>query len=87
MIAVTTPAPSGEPGTLQVANMTTAATALQSGDDKPCLSTDDAAALLGVSKWLLLQETKRGNIPHKRVGRRLVYSRQRLLDWVADGSR
>ncbi len=67
--------------------MTSAATSLEPADDKPCLSTDEAAALLRVSKWLLLQETKRGNIPHKRVGRRILYSRQRLLDWVADGPR
>jgi excisionase family DNA binding protein len=62
--------------------MTTAATSLGPVDDKPCLSTDEAAALLGVSKWLLLQETNRGHIPHKRLGRRLLYSRQRLLEWL-----
>jgi excisionase family DNA binding protein len=62
--------------------MTTATTALELVEDKPCLSTDEAAALLGVSKWLLLQETKRGHIPHKRLGRRLLYSRQRLLEWL-----
>ncbi len=62
--------------------MTTTATALEPGDKKLCPRTDEAAALLGVSKWLLLQETKQGHIPHKSIGRRLLYSRQRLLDWV-----
>ena len=62
--------------------MTTASTSLDPVDDRPCLSTDAAAALLGISKWLLLQETKRGHIPHNRIGRRLLYSRQRLLDWL-----
>jgi excisionase family DNA binding protein len=52
--------------------------------DRPTLCTDEAAALLGISKWLLLQEIKRGNIPHKRVGRRILLSRQRLLDWLTE---
>lgn len=52
--------------------------------DRVALCADEAAALLGISKWLLLQEIKRGSIPHKRVGRRIVFSRQRLLDWLAD---
>lgn len=51
-------------------------------DDKPVLCVDEAAHLLGVSRWLLLQEIKRGQIPHKRIGRRLVFSRQRLLQWM-----
>ncbi len=62
--------------------MTTPATNLSHVEEKLCLSTDEAAALLGVSKWLLLQETRRGHIPHKRIGRRLLYSRQRLLEWL-----
>ncbi|MCW2666522.1 MAG: Helix-turn-helix domain [Frankiales bacterium] len=62
--------------------MTTAATHHATAEDRLCLNTDQAAALLGISKWLLLQETNRGNVPHKRVGRRLLYSRQRLLEWL-----
>jgi excisionase family DNA binding protein len=66
--------------------MTTAQPLTASVPDSPTLCTDEAASLLGISKWLLLQEIKRGNIPHKRVGRRIVLSRQRLLDWLADDS-
>lgn len=51
-------------------------------DSKPVLCVEEAAELLGVSRWLLLQEIKRGHIPHKRIGRRLVFSRQRLLEWM-----
>ena len=51
-------------------------------EDRPVLCVDEAAELLGVSRWLLLQEIKRGHIPHKRIGRRLVFSRQRLLEWM-----
>jgi excisionase family DNA binding protein len=64
--------------------MTTAQPLTAFEPDRPTLCTDEAAALLGISKWLLLQEIKRGNIPHKRVGRRIVLSRQRLLDWLAE---
>lgn len=62
--------------------MTTAMQRDQIADDKPVLCVDEAADLLGVSRWLLLQETKRGHIPHKRIGRRLLYSRQKLLEWM-----
>lgn len=65
-------------------------TTLSSGPDlergaglRPVLCTEEAADLLGISRSLLLQEIKRGTIPHKRVGRRLVFSRQRLLEWLA----
>lgn len=50
---------------------------------RPVLCTEQAADLLGISRSLLFREIKRGNIPHKRVGRRLVFSRQRLLEWLA----
>lgn len=51
-------------------------------DEKAVLRVAEAAALLGVSPWLLVQEIKGGHIPHKRIGRRLVFSRQRLLEWL-----
>jgi excisionase family DNA binding protein len=53
-------------------------------EPRAVLCTTEAAELLGISRWLLLQEIKRGNIPHKRVGRRIVLSRQRLLEWLTD---
>lgn len=62
--------------------MTTATSAPES--ERIALCTEEAAALLGISRWLLLQQIKRGSIPHKRVGRRIVFSRQRPLDWLAD---
>jgi excisionase family DNA binding protein len=47
------------------------------------LSVAEAAQLLGVSEWLVLQQVQRGSLPHKRCGRRIVFSRDRLLDWLA----
>jgi excisionase family DNA binding protein len=63
--------------------MTTVSTEQDLPETRPVLCVQEAAQLLGISPWLLLQEIKRNRIPHKRVGRRLVFSRQRLLDWLA----
>jgi excisionase family DNA binding protein len=48
------------------------------------LSVADVAVLLGVSEWLVLQQVRRGGLPHRRVGRRILFSRSRLLTWLAD---
>jgi excisionase family DNA binding protein len=48
------------------------------------LSVAEAAELLGVSEWLVLQQIRLGTLPHKRCGRRIVLSRQRLMDWLND---
>jgi len=49
------------------------------------LSVAEAAELLGVSEWLVLQQIRRGLLPHRRVGRRIVLSRARLLAWLDAG--
>jgi excisionase family DNA binding protein len=46
------------------------------------LSVAQVAELLGVSEWLVLQQVRQGTLPHKRCGRRIVFSRQRLLNWL-----
>jgi excisionase family DNA binding protein len=46
------------------------------------LSVAQAAELLGISEWLVLQQIRLGNLPHKRCGRRIVLSRQRLMAWL-----
>ena len=52
--------------------------------ERVVLSVAEAAELLGVSQWLLLQQIRLGTIPHKRCGRRIVLSRDRLMQWLAD---
>jgi excisionase family DNA binding protein len=42
----------------------------------------EAAALLGVSPWLVLQQIAQGNLPHKRFGRRILIPRARFLAWL-----
>lgn len=51
---------------------------------RPVLSVAEVAELLGVSEWLVLQQVGRGELPHKRCGRRIVFSRERLLAWLND---
>lgn len=53
-------------------------------DPRPVLSVSEAAELLGVSEWLVLQQIRLGTLPHKRCGRRIVLSRQRLMAWLND---
>lgn len=50
--------------------------------ERPVLSVAEAADLLGVSQWLVLQQVGRGAIPHKRVGRRILFPRAQFLAWL-----
>ena len=59
-------------------------TAPASSPARPVLSVVEVAELLGVSEWLILQQVNRGELPHKRCGRRIVFSRERLLAWLSD---
>ena len=54
-------------------------------EPRPVLSVAEAAELLGVSEWLVLQQIRLGTLPHKRCGRRIVFSRDRLLEWLNSG--
>ncbi len=49
------------------------------------LDVDEAAALLKVSKKTIYNRVKAGTLPHARVGRKLLFSRQKLVQWVAQG--
>lgn len=55
-------------------------------EPRPTLNVAEAAELLGVSSWLVLQQVARGNLPHKRFGRRILIPRGRLLVWLEEQS-
>lgn len=40
--------------------------------DRVALSVDEAAARLGVSEWTVRQAIKRGEIPSRRIGHRVL---------------
>ena len=54
-------------------------------ENRLVLSVAEAAELLGISQWLLLQQIRRGTIPHRRCGRRILFSRAMLLAWLSAG--
>ena len=63
--------------------MTAITTEPHAPEVRAVLYVEEAAVLLGISRSHLLKEIKRGHVPHKRMGRRLVFSRERLLEGLA----
>ncbi len=56
---------------------------LKNGD---ILDVDEAAALLRVSKKTVYSRVKAGTLPYAKLGRKLLFSRAKLTQWVADGA-
>jgi len=46
------------------------------------LKAREAAAYLGVSYWLLLEMAKRGEVPHIRAGKLVLFRKEALDDWM-----
>ena len=51
-------------------------------DESLALSPREAARALGISPRTLWEHTKRGTIPHVRLGRRILYPTQELREWL-----
>lgn len=73
------PAVNIAPSTVVVADADTA-----SSND--VLTADQAAAFLGVSRWALYASANRREVPHRRLGRRMLFSRRALLLWLEGAS-
>jgi len=62
----------------------------QSGGDESSradvVTADEAASILGVSRWSLYAAANRHEIPHRRLGRRMLFSRRALLLWLEGAS-
>jgi excisionase family DNA binding protein len=50
------------------------------------ITADEAAAILGVSRWTLYSAANRNDVPHRRLGRRMLFSRRALLIWLEGAS-
>lgn len=50
--------------------------------DPDILTAEEVAALLGIGRNGVYDAAGRGELPHRRVGHRLLFSRQALLDWM-----
>lgn len=46
------------------------------------MSVDEIAELLGVNRNTVYDAAGRGEIPHRRLGRRLIFSRVAVLEWL-----
>jgi DNA repair protein RadD len=51
------------------------------------MGTDQTAEYLGIGKTKLYELTRQGRIPAKRVGKKWMYDRESLADWVRSSSR
>ena len=52
------------------------------GDVSEILSVSDVARLLGVDVKTVYDHASRGHIPHQRMGRRILFGRRAILDWL-----
>lgn len=46
------------------------------------LTADEVAALLGVDRQTVYDYAGRGEIPHRRLGRRILFGRVAILAWL-----
>lgn len=46
------------------------------------MSADQAAAFLGVDRNTVYDAAGRGEIPHRRIGKRILFSRAQLVAWL-----
>lgn len=46
------------------------------------LTADQAAAFLGVDRNTVYDAAGRGDIPHQRIGKRILFSRSQLVSWL-----
>ena len=46
------------------------------------LTADQLAALLGVNRKTIYEAVARDEIPHRRLGRRLIFERGAVLRWL-----
>jgi excisionase family DNA binding protein len=51
-------------------------------DDIQTYSADELAKLLGVNRKTIYEAAARGEIPHRRLGRRLIFELVALLSWL-----
>jgi excisionase family DNA binding protein len=52
--------------------------------ERQTLSAKDAAKYIGISYWLILEISKRKEIPCIRVGSRVLFRRDALDNWMKD---
>ena len=51
--------------------------------DNDVMSADEAALFLGVDRKTVYGYARRGEIPHRQIGRRMLFSRSALVSWLS----
>jgi excisionase family DNA binding protein len=46
------------------------------------LNVEQVADLLGLGRNTVYEAASRGEIPHRRIGRRLIFSRSAVMEWL-----
>ncbi len=46
------------------------------------VTAEEAAEVVGLSPWTIYSLARRGAIPHVRIGRRVLFRRSSLLQWL-----
>jgi excisionase family DNA binding protein len=74
----------GERGMLRGAAGATgrADASLAPGHDPEVMDADEVAAFLGVDRNTVYDYAGRGEIPHRRLGKRLLFSRSAIVAWL-----
>lgn len=60
---------------------------MKASENNDILDSFEAAKLLKVGRAVLLRECRAGNVPCTRIGAQWRFSRQALLDWIAEPGR
>lgn len=54
--------------------------------EREVLSADHVAEFLGIDRNTVYEYANRGRLPHRRLGRRLLFSRSALIVWLGHAS-
>ncbi len=54
------------------------------GDEPLTYTVPQAAALLGISPWAYYEAVKKGELPARKVGRRIVVPKVQLDAWLSN---
>ena len=55
---------------------------LASQDERLAYTEMEAAKLIGVARHVLRDERLRGRVPHGKCGKKIVYSKRQLLEFI-----
>jgi excisionase family DNA binding protein len=50
--------------------------------EREVMTADEVADFLGVDRKTVYEAACRAEVPHRRMGKRLLFSRSALLDWL-----